>query len=47
MSFIYAMSDIHGCLTEFEEAEDLWELGTDDYTFTEKYPAETGHFTWT
>lgn len=27
-----------------EEAEDLWELGTDDYTFTEKYPAEIGKF---
>ena len=27
-----------------EEAGDLWELGTDDYTFTGKYPAETGHF---
>lgn len=27
-----------------EEAEDLWEWGTDDYTFTEKYPAQTGHF---
>lgn len=27
-----------------EEAEDLWELGTDDYTFTEKFPAQTGHF---
>lgn len=27
-----------------EEAGDLWELGTDDYTFTEKYPAQTGGF---
>ena len=27
-----------------EEAEDLWEWGTDDYTFTEKYPAQTGRF---
>lgn len=27
-----------------EEAEDMWEWGTDDYTFTEKYPAETGKF---
>lgn len=27
-----------------EEAEDLWEWGTDDYTFTEKYPAQTGKF---
>ena len=23
-----------------EEAEDLWEWGTDDFTFTEKYPAD-------
>ena len=27
-----------------EEAEDLWEWGTDDYTFTEKFPAQLGHF---
>lgn len=27
-----------------EEAEDLWEWGTDDYTFTEKYPPQTGKF---
>lgn len=27
-----------------EEAEDLWKWGTDDYTFTEKYPAQTGRF---
>lgn len=27
-----------------EEAGDLWELGTDEYTFTEKYPAELGKF---
>lgn len=27
-----------------EEAEDLWEWGTDDFTFTEKYPAQTGRF---
>lgn len=27
-----------------EEAEDLWEWGTDDYTFTEKYPAQIGRF---
>lgn len=27
-----------------EEAGDLWEWGTDDYTFTEKYPAQTGAF---
>ncbi len=27
-----------------EEAEDLWEWETDDYTFTEKYPAQTGKF---
>ena len=27
-----------------EEAEDLWEWGTDDYAFTEKYPAQTGRF---
>lgn len=27
-----------------EEAEDLWELGTDEYTFTEKYPAQIGKF---
>lgn len=27
-----------------EEAEDLWEWGTGDYIFTEKYPAQTGRF---
>lgn len=27
-----------------EEAEDLWEWGTDDFSFTEKYPAQTGRF---
>ncbi len=27
-----------------EEAKDLWEWGSDDYTFTEKYPAQTGRF---
>lgn len=27
-----------------EEAGDLWEWGTDDYTYTEKYPAEIGRF---
>ena len=27
-----------------EEAQDLWEWGTDEYTFTEKYPAQLGHF---
>lgn len=27
-----------------EDAEDLWKWGTDDYTFTEKYPAQTGRF---
>lgn len=27
-----------------EETEDLWELGTDDYTFTGKYPPQTGKF---
>lgn len=27
-----------------EEAEDLWEWGTDEFTFTEKYPAQTGRF---
>lgn len=27
-----------------EEAGCLWEWGTDDYTFTEKYPAQTGKF---
>ncbi len=27
-----------------EEADDLWEWGTDDFTFTEKYPAQTGKF---
>lgn len=27
-----------------EEAGELWEWGTDDYTFVEKYPAETGEF---
>ncbi len=27
-----------------EEAEELWEWSTDDFTFTEKYPAQTGKF---
>lgn len=27
-----------------EEAEDLWEFGTPDFTFYEKYPPQTGHF---
>ncbi len=27
-----------------EEAEDLWEWGTDEYTMVEKYPAQTGKF---
>ena len=27
-----------------EEAEDLWEWGTADHIFTEKYPAQTGRF---
>lgn len=27
-----------------EEAGDLWEFGTDEYTFTWKYPAQTGKF---
>lgn len=27
-----------------EEAEDLWKVGTDKYTFTEKYPAQIGNF---
>ena len=27
-----------------EEAGDEWEYGTSDYFFTEKYPADTGHF---
>lgn len=27
-----------------EEAQDLWMWGTDDFTFTEKYPAQTGSF---
>ncbi len=27
-----------------EEAEDEWKWGTDDFTFTEKYPAQTGKF---
>lgn len=27
-----------------EEAEDFWEWGTDDFTFTEKFPAQTGKF---
>lgn len=27
-----------------EDAEDMWEWGTDDYIFTEKYPAQIGHF---
>lgn len=30
-----------------EEAEDWWEWDTDDFTFTEKYPAETGKFCMT
>lgn len=27
-----------------EEVEDLWKIGTDDYIFTEKYPAQIGKF---
>lgn len=27
-----------------EEAKDFWEYGTDEYTFTGKYPAQTGKF---
>ena len=27
-----------------EEAQDLWKVGTQDFIFTEKYPAQTGHF---
>lgn len=27
-----------------EESGDLWKIGTDDYTFTEKYPAQLGKF---
>jgi len=27
-----------------EEAEDWWKWGTEDYTFIEKYPAQTGKF---
>lgn len=27
-----------------EEAEDMWESSTDDYTYTRKYPAQTRHF---
>lgn len=27
-----------------EEAGDYWEVGTDEYTFTGKYPAQTGKF---
>lgn len=27
-----------------EEAEDLWKVGTPDFVFTEKYPAQTGFF---
>lgn len=27
-----------------EEAEDLWKHGTPEYVFTQKYPAQTGHF---
>ena len=27
-----------------EEAEDMWEYGTSDFVFTEKFPPETGHF---
>lgn len=27
-----------------EEAEDFWEFGTDEYTFTWKFPAQTGKF---
>lgn len=29
-----------------EDAEDLWQLGTDEYTFTEKYPAQIGKFNY-
>ena len=27
-----------------EDAKDMWKWGTDDYTFTEKFPAQTGNF---
>ena len=27
-----------------EDSDDMWEWGTDDYTFTEKYPADKGPF---
>ena len=27
-----------------EDAQDLWKVGTQDFIFTEKYPAQTGHF---
>ena len=27
-----------------EEAEDLWQWGTDDFIFTNKYPAQIGKF---
>lgn len=27
-----------------EEAEDMWKLGTDDYTYTGKFPPQTGYF---
>lgn len=27
-----------------EDAKDMWRWGTDDYTFTEKFPAQTGKF---
>ena len=27
-----------------EEAGDMWKIGTDDYTFIEKYPAQIGTF---
>ena len=27
-----------------EEAEDMWEWGTDEYIFAWKFPAQTGHF---
>lgn len=51
LSWIYSMQRYYICdKTIFvhagidEEAKELWEWGTDEYTFTEKYPAQLGHF---
>lgn len=52
--YLLWMEDLPYCYVEgntifchagiFEEAEELWELGTDESTFTGKFPPQTGKF---